>query len=400
MQFTQNLTSRNGIFVMVFILLCIALFNLPTGFESMAPDTHRAKALVIEVDNSDIRQNLIVRQGSQDLNVKILDGPYKGHTAMVVNRLIGKMELDEMYREGHKVLVEFSVSDGEIKSAFTRGRYRLDTTFILLGLFATFLVIVAGSTGFKALLSFIFAVLVLWKIMFPLFLKGYPPIPIALGVVAALTASVSFLVGGLSKKGLVTFLGAFLGLLLTAALAFIFTRQFHIHGAVRPFAETLLYSGFYDLNLSHIFIAGIFIASSGAVMDLAMDISASMHEVIEKYPAISIKDHMASGMAVGRAVIGTMTTTLLLAYSGSYTCMMMLFMSQGVPVENIINLNYVSAEMVNTIVGSFGLVTVAPFTALVGGFVYRRGVNRSTSEDHEQGARTRLESASLPKSGP
>jgi uncharacterized membrane protein len=43
-----------------------------------------------------------------------------------------------------------------------------------------------------------------------------------------------------------------------------------------------------------------------------------------------------------------------------------------VPLVNIFNLNYVAAEVLNTLVGSFGLVTVAPFTALVGGLVYAR----------------------------
>jgi uncharacterized membrane protein len=35
------------------------------------------------------------------------------------------------------------------------------------------------------------------------------------------------------------------------------------------------------------------------------------------------------------------------------------------------NLIYVAAEVAKTLVGSFGMVTVAPFTALVGGLVYR-----------------------------
>jgi uncharacterized membrane protein len=38
-------------------------------------------------------------------------------------------------------------------------------------------------------------------------------------------------------------------------------------------------------------------------------------------------------------------------------------------IENLFNLIYVAAEVLKTIVGSFGLVMVAPFTALIGGFV-------------------------------
>ena len=194
---------------------------------------------------------------------------------------------------------------------------------------------------------------------------------IALGIMTILTGTICFLVGGFNKKGLVAFSGAFLGLLITCTLAQFFQKGLQIHGAGRPFAEMLLYSGFFKLSLTRIFIAGIFIASSGAVMDLAMDVSASMDEIFKKNPNISLREHISSGISVGRAVIGTMTTTLLLAYSSSYMTMLMLFQSQGRSLINIFNINFVSAEILNILVGSFGLVTVAPFTAIVGGLIYK-----------------------------
>ncbi len=354
-------------------LLCAVLFLIPTGFEESTDSSRsqRARAQVNHVDNTDVRRNLIVKSGLQELAVTILNGPFKGHGATVMNQLHGKMELDEVYEVGNTLLVEFSTKNGKIHRAYARGKYRIHLEIVLLGLFAVLLIVVAGWTGMKALLSFCFAGLSIWKVMIPLFLKGYDPIFISLGVVSVLTGVISFMVGGCNRKGLVTFTGAFLGIVVTCVMATAFSKGFHVHGAVRPFAETLLYAGFYHLNLTKIFLAGIFVASSGAVMDLAMDISAAMHEVKLKEPGISIKDHIASGIAVGRSVIGTMTTTLLLAYSGGYTAMFMLFMSQGIPMGNIFNLNFVAAEVLNTVVGSFGLVTVAPFTALMGGLIYR-----------------------------
>ena len=74
-------------------------------------------------------------------------------------------------------------------------------------------------------------------------------------------------------------------------------------------------------------------------------------------------------MNVGRAAMGTMTTTLLLAYSGGYVTLLMVFMAQGTPVDHILNYKYVAAEVLDTVVGSFGLVTVAPFTALAAGII-------------------------------
>ena len=106
-----------------------------------------------------------------------------------------------------------------------------------------------------------------------------------------------------------------------------------------------------------------------------MDVAASMDEVVLRKPDISFREVMGSGFRVGRAVVGTMTTTLLFAYSGGYITLLMVFMAQGVPLANLFNLNYVAAEILNTVVGSFGLVTVAPFTAIAGAVIYtkRRG---------------------------
>lgn len=361
--------------VLLFAGLCLFLFQYQPG--NCAPSekmkqTLRHRARVTEVDNDELQVFQMVKTGGQKLNAVLLEGPFKGKSLTVMNDLMGKMERDEIYQKGDVLLVQYTGGKTSVpRFGVARGHYRIHIILILLGLFAGLLLLVAGVTGLKALLSFAFAALMIWKVMIPLFLKGVDPIPVALAIVAALTASISFLVGGLTRKGLVTFLGAFLGLVLTAVLAMVFSRLFHIHGAVRPYAETLLYSGFYHLKLTPIFVATIFLASSGAVMDLAMDIAAAMDEIKAKHPTIHYWEHVLSGMRVGRSVIGTMTTTLLLAYSSSYMYMFMLFAAQGLPLVQMFNLSYVAAEVLNTLVGSFGLVTVAPFTALVGGLLYR-----------------------------
>ena len=51
-------------------------------------------------------------------------------------------------------------------------------------------------------------------------------------------------------------------------------------------------------------------------------------------------------------------------------------MAQGTPVDHILNYKYVAAEVLDTVVGSFGLVTVAPFTALMAGLLLTRRKKR------------------------
>ena len=239
-----------------------------------------------------------------------------------------------------------------------------------------FLILFAGPTGVRAILSFALTVLAIWKVLVPLYLKGYNPIWVGLSINLLLTTMVIALVYGFDKRCASAVSGSFLGILVTMVLGVLFTGLFKIHGAVMAYSESLLYAGFQHLNLTQIFMASIFLGSSGAVMDLAVDITSAVHEVVEKKPDIRPWEAVKSGMNVGRAAMGTMTTTLLLAYSGGYVALLMVFMAQGTPVEHIFNYKYVSAEIIHTVVGSFGLVSVAPFTALCAGFMLTDAKNR------------------------
>lgn len=142
-----------------------------------------------------------------------------------------------------------------------------------------------------------------------------------------------------------------------------------------PNAESLLYSGYQHLDLTAIFMSSIFVGASGAMMDLSVDITSAIYEVVEKRPDISSVQAIKSGMNVGKAAMGTMTTTLLLAYSGGYISLLMVFMAQGTPIDHILNYKYVASEILDTVVGSFGLITVAPFTAITAGVLLAKNKN-------------------------
>jgi len=373
--------NKDAIIALFFTICCIILIFIPTGFESsQSENSYLEKAEVLSVDNNGMEHRQIVYTGTQDVEIKLESGPHKGTTALVVNPLSGKMEYDEIYKPGDHILVEYKLHEGKINLAYTRGYYRLNHQLLLVALFAVLLFSVAGITGLKALLSFCFAGLMIWKVLIPLFMKDVAPIPVSLAVTAALTGSVSFLVGGWTRKGLTCFLGAFSGLIVTWLLARIFLSGFHLNGAVRPYTENLFYTGYAHLDFNGIFLSGIFLACSGAVMDLAMDIAASIAEVKHKKNDITTKELFFSGMAVGRSVVGTMTTTLLLAYSGGYMALLMNFMGLGYPLKQIFNINFVAAEVLNTMVGSFGLVTVAPLTAAIGALLYSQKSSSDTAE--------------------
>lgn len=364
---------RDIVFSLVVAALSAAAFLLPPAFPSPYPagSSVRAKARVLEADNSLVKIIGPTKHGSQQLELRLESGRFAGRVLRATNNLLGKLEFDKVFSPGDAafVVLDLAAEGDEIAHVNVIDHYRLDATALLLASFAAVLVAFAGWTGLKALLSFIFSGAMILKLLLPAVLMGVPPIPAAFAVVAVLTFVIIFLVGGFTRKGLSAFIGSMGGVGITSVLAVLFTHLFKIHGAVRPFTESLLYSGFEFLDLKQLFMAGIFLASSGAVMDLSMDIAAAMHELASKNPGMSRLALVRSGFTVGRHVVGTMTTTLLLAYTGGYTALLMTFIAQGVPGENIVNMVYVSAELVHTMVGSFGLVLVAPITALAGGAI-------------------------------
>lgn len=365
--------------VWVCLLLIVILLLLPTGFDTIYQESDLQTAKVLSVDNSTVVDTGLVRSGEQRCQIRILDGQFKGQETTGINALNGSLEQDKLFSEGDSALVRINYEGGEILSVSMIDHQRQGLEMMLAALFILLLVLFAGPTGVRAVLSFILTVLMLWKILVPLYLKGYNPIWVGIAITLILTLLIIALVYGFDRRCAAAVSGSFLGILVTCVMGIVFTDLFQIHGAAMAYSESLLYSGYQHLNLTEIFMASIFLGSSGAVMDLSVDITSAVQEVAEKRPDLSWREAARSGMNVGRSAMGTMTTTLLFAYSGGYIALLMVFMAQGTPVVSILNYKYVAAELIHTVIGSFGLVTVAPFTALCSGILLTRSSSSKES---------------------
>jgi uncharacterized membrane protein len=364
-------SKRDTIFIVIAGLFTLLILALPTGFEGSAAhsNSQRAKVSVIEVNNERLKIIGPVRQGEQQLDVRILSGRFKGEVHSTANLMMGKMELDKAFVKGDIALAVLNLAEDKIAYVQIFDHYRTGKTIFFFSLFIIVTILIMGWMGIKILITFVFSAAALIRVLYPMMLRGFDPVLGALLITLIITALIVFLVGGLSRRALTAFCGAAGGVVFTAVLALAFTNWFKIHGAVRPFTEALLFSGYGHLNLAHLFIAGIFIAASGAMTDLSMDVAAAMDEIKKQQPAITRIGLMRSGFTVARQAAGTMSTTLLLAYSAEYTAMIMTFIAQGVPLENIINMVWVSSEIVHTLVGCFGLMLVAPLTVFSGGIL-------------------------------
>ncbi|MEH0020603.1 MAG: YibE/F family protein [Desulfobacter sp.] len=358
---------------LIAVLAGLALYYY-THAPSLSPGTMEARARVISADDSEVRSSGYSHIGYQTLDVEILDTRFKGGKTTAINSLNGQVDLENLFRPGDTIIAALILApDGhQIEHVKAVDFYRQDSLLHLFLVFVAALLIYAGIIGVKALISFVLAIFIIWEILVTQILAGHPPLITTAVTLVLLSAIIIFMVAGFNRRGLTAFIGTVSGLVITLFVTLYFGGRTGLFGMTQPYVNALIFSGYYDLDIRQIFYSAIILGASGAAMDIAMDIAASMDEIRIKKPDITPRELVRSGFTVGRQVIGTMTTTLLLAYSGGYLTLLMIFKVKDPSFMRMVNLKIVAAEVMRTLIGSIGLVMVAPITALVGGFILLR----------------------------
>ena len=90
-----------------------------------------------------------------------------GETAEGNNGLNGSLEQDKLFEAGDRALVRINHAEGKILNVSMIDHYRVPMELLLAGLFIVLLVLFAGKTGLRALLSFAVCVLMIWKVLVP-----------------------------------------------------------------------------------------------------------------------------------------------------------------------------------------------------------------------------------------
>ncbi len=361
--------NMKTIFLMLALLMIVMSLFVLTNESDINENIREVKARIVDIDNSNVINSGLAQLGNQILEIEIIEGNYEGKKVEAMNQFIGQLELDTFYKKGDKIIAALSIDNNEIVHAKALELYRQNWLIAMFSLFILCLIIYARIIGLKALFSFVASLYLIWEFLIPGLLEGQNPLLLTSLILSLLSAIIIFAVAGFTKKGIAAFFGTIFGLFVTIFITMFFGDKLVLNGMTSSYAQNLLFSGYQGLNMRHIFYAAVIIGASGAAMDIAMDVSASMAEIKDKKPDINIKELVQSGFNVGRAVIGTMTTTLLLAYSGGYLTLIMLFMAKNSSMVKILNMKIVVAEIMRTVVGSIGLVLVAPITAVFAGWI-------------------------------
>ena len=170
--------------VLAAAVLLAVLLVLPTGYEGALAyqNADRVRAEVLTTDESSIVDTGLIRTGEQRCTVRLLGGLFEGREVTAVNRLTGSLAQDKLFVPGDVAFVVVSHSGEEISTVTMTDHYRLDMEALLAGLFLALLVLFAGATGVRAILSFAVTVLMMWKVLVPCLLRGWNPVLVAMGL--------------------------------------------------------------------------------------------------------------------------------------------------------------------------------------------------------------------------
>lgn len=322
-----------------------------------------AKAEVTDIlQDNETKDGIYI--GRQLVKLKVTSGKWKGKT----------MEADSssayLYgahcKKGSRVIALISEANG----SFSASVYSVDRemqVYLIIAIFLLTLIIIGGKQGLASVIGLAFTAICILFLFLPMIYKGHSPILAAVLVVILTTIVTMYLVGGASGKTAVAIAGTVLGVLISAMFALIFCKMTDISGYNVSAIESLIYvRDQTGIEVGQLLFAGILIASLGAVMDVAMSISSTIEEISYQNPELGIKGLFFSGMRVGKDMMGTMSNTLILAFTGSSLNTMIMIYAYSYPYNQMINMYSIGIELLRGISGTIGIILAVPFVSLIG----------------------------------
>ena len=356
----------------------------PAANPNLSMEEEYLKARVTELVSADI---IDYPNGTSETSIvfdcEVLSGAKKGETITASQSVSdqGAFRVKAVEKGDRIILVNsaFQGADSSRNEYFFAEYARADAVFILLGVFAFLVILFGGKKGVSTLISLAFTCLAVIAVLVPAILAGKD-----IYIATALTCSYMVImtlviVNGYSAKTLSAILGCLGGIAVSALICFIMQKVIKLSGYLEEQDYFLVLMN-PDIDLKAIVYSSILIGAVGAVMDVAVDISSSLSEISRKIGYVPFSDMFASGIRIGRDIMGTMSNTLVLAYIGSSLCGVLLICSYKTSALNIFNAESIVVELLQAIVGSLGILFAIPVTAAVCSVIYNRKNPRQNSE--------------------
>ncbi len=343
--------------------------------ETMQPEYEIVKARIVEIpldETKEDRPDVPIQSDRryQHIKIELISGSHKGEVYTVQNiiEMINPYKL--IFKPGDKMILRmFEDEEGKIYSLQIAEKMREQYVYVAVISFLVLLAIIGGKHGVKSVLSLVFTGCIIVFVLVPMILKGYNPIISSTLICIVTTVVTLLLIVGRNKKTVSAILGTIIGLMIAGFVVFIIGNASQLTGLSGEEAQMLAYipqKSFLDFK--GILYAGILIGALGAIMDVTVSVASAMHEIETVHPNISTKELIKSGLNVGRDIMGSMSNTLILAYTGGALHLMLLFNAFNLSFTEIINMDMIASEVIRAIAGSTGLILAIPLTAIISGF--------------------------------
>lgn len=307
------------------------------------------------------------KQTTQELRAELKNTDKRGQEIHLKNTYTIAKAYDQAYQAGDEVFVHIDKDSlekhqltGDIKDV-----KRDKSILVFAWIFLFVLYLIGKRQGLFAFISLAVNV-VLLTYAIEINVQTNMNLLFLCGVVAILfTVTSLLLVNGFNEKTyaaiVATLLGTLASLLITWLVMY-FTKENGLH-----YEEMQFLTRPYKL----VFIAGLFIGSLGAVMDVAITMSSSIFELWEKDHHISMKALKQSGLDIGRDIMGTMTSILFFAYISGTIPMLILYLKNGSPLAFTLSMN-LSLELARALSGGLGIVLTIPIGLYISIFFVQR----------------------------
>jgi len=309
-----------------------------------------------------------------EARVLMLDGSRAGETLdAFLQGPSGQLQVPD-YRVGDEVVVSQSLEPDSVYVAVA-DRWRIPALALMFGLFAVAVAVVGGWRGIRSLIALVLTLVAVVKVLLPLLLAGWPPVPVAIGSAVLISLATFLLTEGARRSTAAALLGTFaaLGLVGILAAAFSAIAQFtSIQGTEEiVFLQALLGD---DLDFSGLLLAGVIIGALGVLDDVTISQAATVAELHRADPSASAPTLVGRAMNVGRSHIAATVNTLVLAYVGVSLPLLVLFAVGGQSVGLLASQEVVAVEVMRALAGSIGIVMAVPLTTWIAVVLERRAV--------------------------
>lgn len=308
----------------------------------------------------------------QEAEVLFTSGPFKGDKVWIESTYIEDDPYLNVYlQEGSEIILTATMDNGALKEAYLHDVVRDRGLYYLLALFAFLLLLVGRMQGLKTIITLIFTGVVIIKVILPLLLAGYEPIPVATLSATVIIIFTLLVIGGVNAKSFAAIVGTVCGVTVAGILALWVGNISYLTGFSTEEAQMLQFME-QAINIRGLLFAGIIIGSLGAVTDVGMSVASAAAEIKVVDPRINSLQLMRAALNVGRDIMGTMSNTLVLAYAGGAMPLLLLLVGYEMEWLKIINLDLIATEVVRGVAGSIGLIISIPVTAVVAGILMGR----------------------------